>query len=388
MGRRVPLIGAGGLGSLACTVSPPGYRSDDPGRCRQRGAIALQRQFLHHARIGMPKTESARRSRRPGSTVRTLDTRNERLRAGNLEALTASTVASATARTPFPDAPYAHLRRDHRRSFETPLVYGPNASLHRSWSACSIRGGRTHRCYRCLFPGRDAGGEDRRTRRRPAPGLGVLPGHHGVAAGAGGGIKRSSTHRHHAGRAPVVLRCARGDIPQLRLPLAIRIVQRCGAKRRSCCGASRGFANALATRVHATKGSCSASPRVRGGATAPTRSGGRGRAGQAAASVNFTTTSRARDRTEHRPGLLRHTAAGAVVQRDQQTISITRQADLLEAKKAATSRAARFGRGVFHAAMRVSSSQGSLNCAVGCADSVDEDCGNGSRRRRVIATNA
>jgi hypothetical protein len=61
---------------------------------------------------------------------------------------------------------------------------------------------------------------------------------------------------------------------------------------------------------------------------------------------------------------------------------------LLEAKKAATSRAARFGRGVFHAAMRVSSSQGSLNCAVGCADSVDEDCGNGSRRRRVIATNA
>jgi molybdopterin/thiamine biosynthesis adenylyltransferase/rhodanese-related sulfurtransferase len=169
---RVALIGAGGLGSpaalyLAATGIGTLTLVDDDKVEKSN----LQRQVLHaDARIGMAKTESATISLSGLNPRVRVDARNERLRAGNVEALIRDHDVVIDGADNFPTR---YLLDAACRRLKLPLVYG---AVHRFTGQVSVFDPRRadSPCYRCLFPEPPAA-EDAPNCAQAGV-LGVLPG--------------------------------------------------------------------------------------------------------------------------------------------------------------------------------------------------------------------
>jgi len=169
---RVALIGAGGLGSPAALyLAAAGIGTltlVDDDKVEKSN---LQRQVLHaDARIGMPKTESAAISLSGLNPRVRIDARNERLRAGNVEALIRGHDVVIDGADNFPTR---YLLDAACRQLKLPLVYG---AVHRFTGQVSVFDARRpdSPCYRCLFPEPPAA-EDAPNCAQAGV-LGVLPG--------------------------------------------------------------------------------------------------------------------------------------------------------------------------------------------------------------------
>ena len=169
---RVALIGAGGLGSpaalylAAAGVGTLTLVDDD-----KVEKSNLQRQVLHaDARIGMLKTESAAISLSGLNPRVRIETRNERLRAGNVESLIRGHGVVIDGADNFPTR---YLLDAASRQLRIPLVYG---AVHRFTGQVSVFDPRRpdSPCYRCLFPEPPAA-EDAPNCAQAGV-LGVLPG--------------------------------------------------------------------------------------------------------------------------------------------------------------------------------------------------------------------
>jgi len=169
---RVALIGAGGLGSPAALyLAAAGIGTltlVDDDKVEKSN---LQRQVLHaDARIGMAKTESAAISLSGLNPRVRIDTRNERLGAGNVEALIRGHDVVIDGADNFPTR---YLLDAASRQLKIPLVYG---AVHRFTGQVSVFDSRRSDspCYRCLFPEPPAA-EDAPNCAQAGV-LGVLPG--------------------------------------------------------------------------------------------------------------------------------------------------------------------------------------------------------------------
>jgi sulfur-carrier protein adenylyltransferase/sulfurtransferase len=169
---RIALIGAGGLGSpaalylAAAGVGTLTLADDD-----KVDKSNLQRQVLHaDARIGMAKTESARMTLSALNPRVNLQTREERLRAANVEELIRDHDVVIDGADNFPTR---YLLDAACRRLKIPLVYG---AVHRFTGQISVFDARRNDspCYRCLFPEPPAA-EDA-PNCAEAGVLGVLPG--------------------------------------------------------------------------------------------------------------------------------------------------------------------------------------------------------------------
>ena len=146
---RVALIGAGGLGSpaalylAAAGVGTLTLVDDD-----KVEKSNLQRQVLHaDARVGMAKTESARQTLGALNPTVRLETRTQRLRAANVEALLGGHDVVIDGADNFATR---YLLDAACRRMEIPLVYG---AVHRFTGQVSVFDSRRadSPCYRCLF---------------------------------------------------------------------------------------------------------------------------------------------------------------------------------------------------------------------------------------------
>jgi len=169
---RIALIGAGGLGSPAALYLAAAGTGTltliDDDKVEKSN---LQRQVLHtDARVGMAKTESARMTLAALNPRVHIQSRGERLRATNVEALIRDHDVVIDGADNFStryllDAACRHLK--------IPLVYG---AVHRFTGQVSVFDARRadSPCYRCLFPAPPAA-EDA-PNCAEAGVLGVLPG--------------------------------------------------------------------------------------------------------------------------------------------------------------------------------------------------------------------
>ncbi len=169
---RIALVGAGGLGSpaafylVAAGVGSLTLIDDDV-----VDKSNLQRQILHtDARVGMPKTESARLSLtalNPHIAIRTHDTR---LCAANVEALIRDHDVVIDGADNFPTR---YLLSAACLRLAIPLVYG---AVHRFTGQVSVFDARRadSPCYRCLFPEPPAAADAPNCAEAGV--LGVLPG--------------------------------------------------------------------------------------------------------------------------------------------------------------------------------------------------------------------
>ena len=169
---RVALIGAGGLGSPAALyLAAAGVGTltlIDDDRVEKSN---LQRQVLHaDARIGMAKTESARQTLAALNPRVRVETREQRLRAANVEELLRGHDAVVDGADNFPTR---YLLSAACLRLGLPLVYG---AVHRFTGQVSVFDARRDDspCYRCLFPEPPAA-EDA-PNCAEAGVLGVLPG--------------------------------------------------------------------------------------------------------------------------------------------------------------------------------------------------------------------
>jgi molybdopterin/thiamine biosynthesis adenylyltransferase/rhodanese-related sulfurtransferase len=169
---RIALIGAGGLGSpaslylAAAGVGTLTLVDDD--RVERSN---LQRQIVHaDARIGMPKTESARIAIEALNPRVRLLTRTERVRAASVEALIADHDVVIDGADNFPTR---YLLDAACRRLGIPLVYG---AVHRFTGQVSVFDPRRadSPCYRCLFPEPPSAAEAPNCSEAGV--LGVLPG--------------------------------------------------------------------------------------------------------------------------------------------------------------------------------------------------------------------
>jgi molybdopterin/thiamine biosynthesis adenylyltransferase len=131
----------------------------------------LQRQVLHaDARVGMAKTESARMTLAALNPRVRIQTREERLRAANVEALIRDHDVVIDGADNFPTR---YLLDAACRRLQIPLVYG---AVHRFTGQVSVFDPRRpdSPCYRCLFPEPPAA-EDAPNCAQAGV-LGVLPG--------------------------------------------------------------------------------------------------------------------------------------------------------------------------------------------------------------------
>ncbi len=169
---RIALVGAGGLGSPAALyLAAAGIGTltlIDDDKVEKSN---LQRQVLHSdARIGMAKVESARLTLAALNPRVVVQTREERLRATNVEGLICDHDVVIDGADNFPtryllDAACRHLK--------IPLIYG---AVHRFTGQVSVFDARLEGspCYRCLFP-QPPSAEDA-PNCAEAGVLGVLPG--------------------------------------------------------------------------------------------------------------------------------------------------------------------------------------------------------------------
>jgi molybdopterin/thiamine biosynthesis adenylyltransferase len=169
---RVALIGAGGLGSpaglylAAAGVGTLTLIDDDIVEKSN-----LQRQVLHtDARVGQPKTESARialSALNPGVRIETVA---QRLRAENVEDLIRDHDVVIDGADNFPTR---YLLDAACRRLRIPLVYG---AVHRFTGQVSVFDARRDDspCYRCLFPEPPAAADAPNCAEAGV--LGVLPG--------------------------------------------------------------------------------------------------------------------------------------------------------------------------------------------------------------------
>jgi len=147
---RIALIGAGGLGSPAAlylTAAGIGTLTliDDDKVDKSN----LQRQVLHSdARICMAKTESARIALGALNPRVRIDTREQRLRADNVETLLRGHDVVIDGADNFPTR---YLLSAASLRLKIPLVYG---AVHRFTGQVSVFDARRDEspCYRCLFP--------------------------------------------------------------------------------------------------------------------------------------------------------------------------------------------------------------------------------------------
>jgi molybdopterin/thiamine biosynthesis adenylyltransferase/rhodanese-related sulfurtransferase len=169
---RVALIGAGGLGSpagLYLAAAGAGRLTiiDDDSVEKSN----LQRQVLHtDARVGTPKTESARialNALNPGVRI---DTVAQRLNAANVEDLIRDHDVVIDGADNFPTR---YLLDAACRRLRIPLVYG---AVHRFTGQVSVFDARREDspCYRCLFPEPPAAADAPNCAEAGV--LGVLPG--------------------------------------------------------------------------------------------------------------------------------------------------------------------------------------------------------------------
>jgi molybdopterin/thiamine biosynthesis adenylyltransferase/rhodanese-related sulfurtransferase len=172
LNARVALIGAGGLGSpaglylAAAGVGTLTLIDDD--RVERSN---LQRQVLHaDARIGMPKTESARVALNALNPSVCVQLQGERLRAANVEALLRGHDVVIDGADNFPTR---YLLDAACRRLGIPLVYG---AVHRFTGQVSVFDPRRadSPCYRCLFPEPPSAAEAPNCSEAGV--LGVLPG--------------------------------------------------------------------------------------------------------------------------------------------------------------------------------------------------------------------
>jgi molybdopterin/thiamine biosynthesis adenylyltransferase/rhodanese-related sulfurtransferase len=169
---RIALVGAGGLGSPAAlylTAAGIGTLTlIDDDKVEKSN---LQRQVLHaDARVGMAKTESARMTLAALNPRVQVQTREERLRAANVEALIRAHDVVIDGADNFPTR---YLLDAACRRLKIPLVYG---AVHRFTGQVSVFDARRadSPCYRCLFPEPPAAGEAPNCAEAGV--LGVLPG--------------------------------------------------------------------------------------------------------------------------------------------------------------------------------------------------------------------
>ena len=169
---RVALVGAGGLGSpaalylAAAGVGTLTVIDDD-----KVEKSNLQRQVLHaDARIGMPKTQSAALTLNGLNPRVSVQPRNERLRAANVEALIGDHDVVIDGADNFPTR---YLLDAATRQLKLPLVYG---AVHRFTGQVSVFDPRRgdSPCYRCLFPEPPAAADAPNCAEAGV--LGVLPG--------------------------------------------------------------------------------------------------------------------------------------------------------------------------------------------------------------------
>lgn len=169
---RVALVGAGGLGSPAALyLAAAGVGTltliDDDKVERSN----LQRQILHaDARIGMAKTESARLSLSALNPSVSIETRETRIVAGNVEALLEGHDLVIDGADNFPTR---YLLDAACRRLGIPMVY---AAVHRFSGQVSVFDSRREDspCYRCLFPEPPSAAEAPNCSEAGV--LGVLPG--------------------------------------------------------------------------------------------------------------------------------------------------------------------------------------------------------------------
>jgi len=169
---RVALIGAGGLGSpSALYLAAAGVGTltliDDDVVDKSN----LQRQVLHtDARIGTPKTESARITLTALNPRLRVQAHKERLRAANVEALIRDHDVIIDGADNFPTR---YLLSAACLRLKIPLVYG---AVHRFTGQVSVFDARdaASPCYRCLFPEPPAAADAPNCAEAGV--LGVLPG--------------------------------------------------------------------------------------------------------------------------------------------------------------------------------------------------------------------
>jgi molybdopterin/thiamine biosynthesis adenylyltransferase/rhodanese-related sulfurtransferase len=169
---RIALIGAGGLGapvSLYLAAAGVGQLTlIDNDRVERSN---LQRQIVHaDARIGMPKTESARIALTALNPAVHVDVKNERLEAANVETLLSGHDVVVDGADNFPTR---YLLSAASRRLGLPLVYG---AVHRFTGQVSVFDPRRadSPCYRCLFP--EPPSAEEAPNCAQAGVLGVLPG--------------------------------------------------------------------------------------------------------------------------------------------------------------------------------------------------------------------
>lgn len=145
---RVLLIGAGGLGSpaalylAAAGIGTLGLVDDD-----KVERSNLHRQVLHRDdRVGMAKTESARRSLEALNPHIRVHTHELRLDSGNVEAIFANYDLVLDGSDNFPTR---YLVNDACVKLGLPLVYGAVQGFK---GQVSVFPGKGQPCYRCLFP--------------------------------------------------------------------------------------------------------------------------------------------------------------------------------------------------------------------------------------------
>ncbi|MGH8041006.1 MAG: molybdopterin-synthase adenylyltransferase MoeB [Rudaea sp.] len=169
---RVALIGAGGLGApaalylAAAGVGTLTLIDDD-----KVEKSNLQRQVLHaDARIGMPKTESARLTLAALNPRVAIQLQEQRLCAANVEALIDGHDVVIDGADNFPTR---YLLDAACRRLQIPLVYG---AVHRFTGQVSVFDARRadSPCYRCLFPEPPAAADAPNCAEAGV--LGVLPG--------------------------------------------------------------------------------------------------------------------------------------------------------------------------------------------------------------------
>ena len=169
---RVALIGAGGLGSPAALyLAAAGVGRltliDDDHVDRSN----LKRQVLHaDARIGMPKTESARLTLAALNPSVRLELHEARVQAANVEGLVRGHDVIIDGADNFP---VRYLLSAASRQLKIPLVYG---AVHRFTGQVSVFDPRRSDspCYRCLFPEPPSAAEAPNCSEAGV--LGVLPG--------------------------------------------------------------------------------------------------------------------------------------------------------------------------------------------------------------------
>ncbi|MGA8278522.1 MAG: molybdopterin-synthase adenylyltransferase MoeB [Rhodanobacteraceae bacterium] len=169
---RIALIGAGGLGApaalylAAAGVGRLTVIDDD--RVERSN---LQRQIIHvDARIGMAKTESAQLALNALNPRIRIDSKSERLRAANVEALIRDHDVVIDGADNFPTR---YLLNAACLKLGMPLIYG---AVHRFSGQVSVFDTRRNDspCYRCLFPEPPAGADAPNCSEAGV--LGVVPG--------------------------------------------------------------------------------------------------------------------------------------------------------------------------------------------------------------------